>query len=62
MLRCQAVHTARAEACDNMGTDDNCDGVDDNIPQLGDACTNAEAEGICQNGTYQWVGKEEVII
>jgi hypothetical protein len=39
------------ETCANLGADDNCDGIADNIPNLGMLCQN-QSPGICAIGTY----------
>jgi hypothetical protein len=43
----------QAETCANQGTDDNCDGMQDNIPNLGAKCSVAGAMGPCAMGTLQ---------
>jgi Stigma-specific protein, Stig1/Putative metal-binding motif len=49
------------EACDNPGVDDNCDGMMDNIINLGAACVVAGASGPCSTGTLQCApGKAEL--
>ena len=52
---CVSVNEATAETCDNPGSDDDCDGEDDNIPGRFEPCTvtrfkEVDVEGICQVG------------
>jgi hypothetical protein len=42
-----------AETCANQGVDDNCDGMVDNIPRLGDNCVVAGNMGQCRGGKLQ---------
>jgi hypothetical protein len=41
---CEGSVLPRAEACDNAGSDDDCDGQLDNVPSLGTACTPQGAD------------------
>jgi hypothetical protein len=43
------------ESCMNQGVDDDCNGVLDDVPMLGNACS-ASAQGNCMNGTMQCSG------
>ena len=45
------------ETCLNMGDDDDCDGVEDNISGLGVAC-ETQLPGVCSEGTFQCSGLE----
>jgi hypothetical protein len=48
------------ETCANTGTDDNCDGMLDNVPTLGNACVVAANMGPCRAGLLQCqAGKAE---
>ena len=55
-LECISATPPGDEACDNIGTDDDCNGTLDDIEQLGDDCINEEARGICRDGTLQCRG------
>lgn len=52
---CAGELLPEAETCANPGEDNDCDGVVDNIPGLGDPCMNPDtgAMGICRSGTMQ---------
>jgi len=62
---CTGSVLPRAEACDNEGSDDDCDGKTDNVRGRGEACT---LEGVaamcgggmrdCSNGKLQCVAKQ----
>jgi hypothetical protein len=41
------------ETCLNMGEDNDCDGVTDNLAGLGDFCVDEARHGICREGTLQ---------
>ena len=47
---CAGFGTPGVETCANLGADDDCDGVDDNIMGLNDVCTVPGAEGVCRSG------------
>lgn len=49
---CVGERLPRTETCDNSGADDDCNGMQDDILGLGDACTVA-ADGICGQGVQQ---------
>ena len=46
-----------SETCANLGTDDDCDGELDNVPQLGEAC-ESQAPGRCRPGHLECVNSE----
>lgn len=46
-----------AETCANMGSDDDCDGEEDNVPMLGESCETGEP-GRCRVGTWRCVDME----
>jgi len=54
-LWCQALvlPNQQKESCANPGQDDNCDGIADNVPNLGMNCLDIAYKGVCQQGTYQ---------
>lgn len=43
------------ETCGNPNRDDDCDGMTDNVPGVGQPCENLAAQGICRNGTRSCV-------
>ncbi len=45
-----------AESCRNQGADDDCDGTADDVPGVGDPCTDTTKKGLCQTGTLQCPG------
>ena len=45
------------ETCSNLGTDNDCNGEDDDIPALGEPC-DTNGLGICRGGTKQCIGEE----
>ncbi len=49
------------EECANMGADDDCDGVDDNIAGLGSPCATI-LPGVCASGTFQCVDVDQVCV
>ncbi len=58
---CQDDVAPGEETCGNMGSDDNCDGIDDNIEQLGEACDTGRP-GRCIPGTWQCEGDNLVCV
>jgi hypothetical protein len=57
---CKGEALPRAEACDNQGSDDDCDGKVDNVPGLGGACMLPASQRACGAGVYACVaGKKE---
>lgn len=51
----------RAEACNNQGSDDDCNGTVDDIKGRGDSCTRMSGFGPCGEGRLDCVdGKEEL--
>jgi Putative metal-binding motif/Beta-propeller repeat len=48
---CQQDTSSSAETCGNMGYDDDCNGVDDDISNLGNSCSTG-LEGVCATGQY----------
>ncbi len=55
---CTGDRTPGTETCGNPGQDDDCDGIADNIANLGDDCENQSQFGICRAGTYQCLEEE----
>jgi hypothetical protein len=53
---CVAHVLPGVERCLNDGVDDDCNGVIDDVPGLGAACTVPGASGACAAGTYQCMG------
>ena len=51
---CINEQTPEEETCANTGEDNNCDGVLDNIAEMGDVCINEESES-CREGIFQCV-------
>jgi len=49
-LECVGRHEPRPEGCGNMGTDDDCDGLLDDVEGLGGDC-DTSVPGICAEGT-----------
>lgn len=47
---CEGSVVPRGEACDNPGSDDDCDGDIDNVPSLGNPCTPDQNTNACGNG------------
>jgi hypothetical protein len=48
---CMGEVTPTDEDCSNPGRDDDCDGVMDDIPTLGDSCAGTpDAKGVCKAG------------
>ena len=49
---CLGAVVARDETCDNMGADDDCNGLDDDVPGTGGFHLNCDprAQGICRTG------------
>jgi hypothetical protein len=63
LLRCVSDDEPATETCDNMGVDDDCDGVLDDIDGLGAACTvvgdplrSPDAGGDCLAGVLRCTG------
>ncbi len=52
-LVCTQLLLPAEETCMNMGFDDDCDGLVDNIPGQGLECVNEAAFGVCEAGTFQ---------
>ena len=47
---CEGAVLPAAETCANEGVDDDCDGVMDDVPGLGEACEEPENVGVCAMG------------
>lgn len=47
----------RAESCDNDDTDDDCNGVEDDVPGVGNPCIASEQYGLCREGMVQCADK-----
>ena len=56
-LSCQPLQDPGSEICTNMGFDDDCDGIVDNIQGLDDECDSGKP-GICAAGTQLCVNGE----
>jgi hypothetical protein len=50
---CTGAIMPMAETCANEAADDDCDGMTDNVPTRGDACTVVSNAGVCRVGTLQ---------
>jgi hypothetical protein len=50
---CQGAVTPQDESCANSNADDDCNGVKDDIPGVGAACTISAALGTCRTGTLR---------
>jgi hypothetical protein len=58
---CMNAVTPGTETCANQGSDDDCNGKADDIPNLGSECVVANASGPCRTGKYQCeAGKAEL--
>lgn len=58
---CSDSIAPRSEACDNPGTDDDCNGKVDDLPRLGETCTRMSSFGPCGEGRLACVdGKSEL--
>jgi hypothetical protein len=53
---CTGMVVPADESCANEKADDNCDGMVDNIPNRGAACTVTTNVGACRSGTLQCQG------
>ena len=50
-IECKRNREPTSETCGNMDSDDNCDNIVDNIPELGDECESFGTETLeCSNG------------
>ena len=52
---CSEAASPRAEDCGNQGVDDDCDGVIDDVPDVGTPCTDDANHGICHAGSLACV-------
>ncbi len=52
---CNGAVGAGVEACNNIGDDDDCDGILDNVPNAGTDCSTG-GTGVCSAGTLKCVG------
>jgi hypothetical protein len=57
---CLGQQLPQAETCANSGVDDDCNGVKDDVPGLGDLCIDNSQLGICRNGMLQCTGNGTV--
>lgn len=57
---CEGQTLPAAETCANSGADDNCDGIEDNVPGLGEPCIDDSKKGICREGVTACVGDSVV--
>lgn len=55
---CEGSVLPAAESCKNQGADDDCDGVVDNVPELGEACSVETSEEACRQGVLTCVEGE----
>jgi hypothetical protein len=53
---CEGQVLPQPETCDNSGVDDDCNGTQDDVPGLGNACIDDMQLGICRDGTMQCTG------
>ena len=60
-LDCVADHQPGVETCANMGEDDDCNGVDDDIPEV-DAPCDSGLPGLCAAGTGACDGADFVCV
>lgn len=56
-LSCVPLRAPTDETCANPGEDDDCNGFDDDVPGLGEACTvdtfaGTEVFGVCREGSF----------
>ncbi len=58
---CEGSVPPQAENCLNMGSDDDCDGIDDNIPDIGQRCVSGE-DGECSAGEMGCDGEDFVCV
>lgn len=56
---CEGSVQPRSETCENQGTDDDCDGELDNVPDRGKACSVEAAEEACRQGALACVDGEK---
>jgi hypothetical protein len=56
---CEGSVQPRDEACDNQGADDNCDGMNDNVPGRGDACMIEGVPAACRQGKRECMDGEK---
>ncbi|MFO0725348.1 MAG: MopE-related protein [Myxococcota bacterium] len=47
---CQGAVPPAPETCDNPGADDDCNGAIDDVPTVGDPCTDPQKQGVCREG------------
>ena len=60
-LVCNPAAEPREETCADLGTDDDCNGVEDDINNLGEECDTGEP-GICSSGVWSCVESEKVCL
>ncbi|MFI5307185.1 MAG: MopE-related protein [Polyangiales bacterium] len=53
---CQSQVLPQPESCANSGADDDCNGVADDVPGLGNPCIDNAQKGICRDGTTRCQG------
>jgi hypothetical protein len=56
---CAGQTLPAAETCDSANTDQDCNGVEDDVLGLGMPCIAVEAKGECRNGTLKCTGDAE---
>lgn len=59
---CTGSVVPREEACDNEGSDDDCDGTKDNVRGRGDACTPDGAAAMCGGGTRECMSGQRDLV
>lgn len=50
---CRGQTLPSAETCENPESDDDCDGVEDDVPGRGLPCIASSEQGECRNGTFE---------
>lgn len=55
---CEGEVVPSAESCANPGSDDDCNGVSDDVAGVDEACYVAANQGICRNGVQRCAGSE----
>jgi hypothetical protein len=62
--RCDEQTLPTAETCANQGVDDDCNGLVDDVPELGTSCAaDSDAKGACKSGAvWQCQGTQRVCV
>jgi hypothetical protein len=59
---CEGEKTPEAETCGNPNADNNCNGVDDDVPNLGGGCFDLAQQGQCSFGVFRCQGARLVCV